>query len=159
VVKRVEPQPVSAAKKVAKKAPSRVSKTAGQGRKPAAKKATAVAAGVREGAGARLLVDLSRETDPRGVTLLIHEAARVADRLERLDRVITGQDKDWLRVYVSDGGEVVMKVDGAIAEERQQSSLYARLLAEIHRQRAKIPPKPPGKEDDDLEDLDEEDKR
>ncbi len=132
---------------------------------PRVKRATA---GTQRGAGARLRAELARDTDQYGVTVLINQAARIADRLDKLDRVITGADVDWLRLDMGrvqiESGEarrrslavaVTMKIDGAVVEERQQSMLLTKLLAEIYRQRAGIQMKPPEDELDDLDDLDD----
>jgi hypothetical protein len=85
--------------------------------------------------------------------LLIRQAARCADRLEALDRVLRGDASTWLRLeaaaMVDREGKVParvtveLKVDDAVREERQQAKLFATLLADIHRQRASLPPAPP----------------
>lgn len=98
-----------------------------------------------------------RDSDPGGIKLLVEQACRVADRLEQLGR-LNGGDADAIATldlgrliaqqapagdrqafYV----EVSLKVDAAVAEERQQAKLFASLLADIARQRAALPPAPP----------------
>lgn len=105
------------------------------------------------GWGEKIRADLAKDGDPPGVTLLIRQAARCADRLEALDRVLRGDASGWLRlesaaVVPRDGKvparlTVELKIDAAVTEERQQSKLLATLLADIHRQRASMPPAPP----------------
>jgi hypothetical protein len=67
--------------------------------------------------------------------LLVDEACRMADRLDRLDAAL--QDKGtWLRYETADGGEVVITIDGVLAEARQQASALRGVIAEI---RAALP--------------------
>ena len=130
------------AKKAAKRAPT--------GRKRAA-------TGAAESTGARLRRELTQERDSVGVTMLIRQAARVADRLENIDRVLSGDARAWVRVGIprldTDGGRVVVEVtvDGLVKEERAQTTVLRNLLSEIHRQRSGLPGAPPGDEDDDLD--------
>ena len=109
--------------------------------------------GPRQGAGDRLTADIAKPGDTAALKLLITQAARCADRLEALDRVLRGDASTWLRLeaaaLVDRGGKVParvtveLKVDDAVREERQQAKLFATLLADIHRQRAALPPAPP----------------
>lgn len=100
------------------------------------------------------------------MTVLITQAARAADRLDALDRINSGADTSWLRldmgrVQVETGDarrqslrvEVIVKMDDSIREERAQSALLTKLLAEIHRQRAAIPMSPTPDDQDDLDDF------
>ncbi|QEA10769.1 terminase small subunit [Mycobacterium phage Weirdo19] len=120
-------------------------------------------------AGARLRADLWRDTDPGGIKLLVEQACRVADRLETLDRTLRGDagammslDLGRILAQETPAGdrkafyvELALKVDAAVSEERQQAKLFASLLSDIARQRALLPPSPPGAngsgEDDDLD--------
>ncbi len=104
-------------------------------------------------AGARLVDDLTRDGDPYRITVMITEAGRVADRLERLDGLISGERSAWLRVRVNRDQVVEVQVDKALQEARQQAGVLRQLLAEIHRQRAGIPM---GPDDDDVLDDDED---
>lgn len=72
--------------------------------------------------------------------LLVDEAARIVDRLDRLDGALTSKGT-WLRFETADGGEIVVTVDGVLAEARQQAGALRGLVAEI---RAALP-KPSGK--------------
>ncbi|AYB69344.1 terminase small subunit [Mycobacterium phage Gancho] len=132
------------AKKAAKRAaPAR--KRASTGRK------TPVADRVRS--------ELGRDGDPVGIVLLVQQAARVAERIDRINDVLSGTASAWARVGIprldTDGGRIVVevRVDDLVKEERQQTGLLRNLLAEIHRQRSGQPAAPPDvtREDDDLD--------
>lgn len=64
--------------------------------------------------------------------LLVEEAARIADRLEVLDRVLT-TGGDWLTFepIMPDGSIVKVVVTGALAEARQQQATLKQLIAEL----------------------------
>lgn len=120
-----------------------------------AKRAPAV---VVPAAGEVLRAKLSKDGDPYGVTLLINQAARIADRLEGLDRLLSADDSIWLRldpVRVVELSPTIaevrvhVRVDKPLIEERNLATLLRNLLAEIHKQRAGIPG---GPDDDDVMD-------
>ena len=114
------------------------------------------------------------ETDPGGIKLLVEQACRVADRLETLDRTLRGDagammSLDLGRILAEETPpgdrkafyiELSLKVDAAVAEERQQAKLFASLLSDIGRQRAQLPPGQSNgsnnEPDDDLENLDDD---
>lgn len=110
----------------------------------------AVKVGPPAGWGEKIRADLAKEGDPTEVAVLIRQAARCADRLESLDRVLRGDASTWLRLeaaaLVDREGRVParvtveLKVDDVVREERQQSKLLSALLADVHRQRASMPP-------------------
>lgn len=141
----------SAPLKGASRAPVRVkAATSGRRRAPAGKP---------PGAGERLRTELAKDGDPYGVTVLINQAARVADRLESLDRLLSGDGSMWLQLdpaivnQLSDKVAEVrvdVRVDKPILEERNYTTALRHLLAEIHKQRANIPGS--GDDDDDVMD-------
>jgi hypothetical protein len=89
-------------------------------------------------AGERLVADLSRADDPYGITVMVTEAGRIADRLDKLAAVLAGERSSWLSLKL--GNQVTeIKVDNALGEARHQATTLRGLLAEIHRQRAGIP--------------------
>lgn len=102
--------------------------------------------------------ELGSEGDAIGVSLLVKQAARVADRLEVIDRLLAGDAAMWATVSLPrpDGkrGRVVveMRVDNLLVEERSQTTLFRHLLGEIHKQRAGIPVGGGDDDDDDLVD-------
>lgn len=125
-------------------------------------------AGAEPGAGERLRAELEHKKDGPGLTALIRQAARVADRLETLAGINSGVESSWVRLDLrgivaaaDDNGKnpatviVEAKIDSTIAEERQQTTLLRHLLAEIHKQRAGSmgPNGGGGAEDDDLDDI------
>ena len=154
--RRVAADEGAAAKMPAKQGNSRakkVTKSVAQGAnsrvqpgKPAAQRWAPVS-------GALLKAELWRDTDPGGLKVLVEQACRVADRLESLDHVLRGgldaiMALDVGRIIARETPEgerkafyieLGLKVDGAVAEERQQAKLFGSLLADITRQRAKLP--------------------
>lgn len=65
-----------------------------------------------------------------GQLLLLEEAARIADRLDRLDAQLDGGD--WLRLQLSpQSGDVIVIVDKALSEARQQATALKQIIAEL----------------------------
>lgn len=100
-----------------------------------------------ETAGQRLISDLSKEGDRYALTVMIIEAGRIADRLEKLDDILSGEQTLWARLRESREGDIYVQVDGALSEARQQATVLRHLIAEVQKQRAMNPEAPP---DDDL---------
>jgi hypothetical protein len=67
--------------------------------------------------------------------LLVDEAARMADRLDRLDSALNDKGT-WLRFEKADGGEIVVTIDSVLAEARQQATALKGIVAEL---RAALP--------------------
>lgn len=67
--------------------------------------------------------------------LLVDEAARIADRLDRLHYALQNKGT-WLRFEAADGGEVVVTVDNVLAEARQQATALKGIVSEL---RAALP--------------------
>jgi hypothetical protein len=102
----------------------------------------------RKTAGQRLVTDLTQQGDPYAITVMIVEAGRIADRLEKLDGILIGQQTIWATLQSRYDGDVVeVRVDGALAEARQQATVLRHLIAEIHKQRGQTRSAPT---DDDL---------
>jgi hypothetical protein len=89
-------------------------------------------------AGERLVEDLSRPDDPYGVTVMVTEAARIADRLDKLAALLSGEKSSWLSLKLGRDKQIEVKVDSALQEARAQATTLRGLLYEIHRQRANI---------------------
>ncbi|WP_378735503.1 hypothetical protein [Nocardia brasiliensis] len=100
--------------------------------------------------GDRLRAELACDGDPYARTVLIVEAARVADRLDVLNDLLTGDERLWLRLADGRDGTLDIRVDGALAEARQQANTLRQLLAEIRRQGDDTADEA---DDDDLADL------
>ena len=156
-----EPRKRAPAAKAAAKAPAKTgaapAKKATKRAVPARKRAPT---GTRRPLSEQIRSELGRDGDPVGTTILVRQAARVADRIERIDELLSGDAKAWARVGIprldTDGGRIVVEVhvSDLVKEERQQTTVLRNLLAEIHRQRSGQPADPPDpskKEDDDLD--------
>jgi hypothetical protein len=80
--------------------------------------------------------------------VVLEEACRVADRLDRLDALLTARDGDWLRLRADDFGsrvvEVRVVVDSLLGETRQQEAVLRGLVSEL-RQGMTATRKPTGK--------------
>lgn len=102
--------------------------------------------------GAELVETLSAPTDSAEMRALITESARIKDRLDRLDRILGGDEELWARLVASRGGEQILeiRIDGALTEARQQATVFRQLLAEIARRRKEDSPRD---DDDPLDDL------
>lgn len=88
-------------------------------------------------------------------TILL-EACRTVDTLERLDGILRGRDRTWLQIEVPEGGgdELVLVVDKALSERRQQQVTLKSLLAEFRQTASRKPAeKPPVKGGGGLGDL------
>jgi hypothetical protein len=102
-------------------------------------------------AGQRLLSELSAPGDDYSLQLLVSRAAKTADWLERLDALLAGDEDAWLRVRLSRDDVVEVRVDNALSEARQQTTVLRHLLGAIHQRRAGIPMV--SEDDDDLANL------
>lgn len=81
------------------------------------------------------------ELDPSGFVLL-GEACRIIDRLDRLSAALNGKGRDWLKLAdeievvserFGDGKKVSVKVtvDGLLSESRQQQMALKSVLAQL----------------------------
>lgn len=72
--------------------------------------------------------------------VLLEEACRLADRCDRLDAFLRGESREWARFVplVGDGGgdTVVVIIDKALAESRQQALALRQVLGDLARARA-----------------------
>ncbi|KXK63430.1 hypothetical protein AWW66_03370 [Micromonospora rosaria] len=73
--------------------------------------------------------------------VLLEEACRTADRLDRLDAILNGRDAVWVRLRQARGdGPVTLVVDQVLTESRQQQAALARMLQQLGRGRRAVPP-------------------
>lgn len=93
----------------------------------------------KQTAGQRLLAELSAPGDDYSLQLLVSRAAHTADWLERLDALLSGEKTAWLQVRLSRDDVVEVRVDNALAEARQQTTVLRHLLGAIHQRRSGVP--------------------
>ena len=80
----------------------------------------------------------AHELDPMQVVLL-EEACRCADRLDKLEEKLSGREDAWAHLrtraqsMVNDDGEVTIDlvIDSALSEARQQQNVFKQLLASL----------------------------
>ena len=97
--------------------------------------------------GARLWAALHGDDDSVELTVLVREACRITDRLDALADAVTA---DGLLSVIDRGDStVIVKVDGALAEARQQANALRLLLGDIAKRRGADDPD----EEDGLADL------
>lgn len=94
-------------------------------------------------AGQRLVEGLALPDDPVMISVLITEAGRIADRLEILHAIASGQQTIWARLVEGRDGDIEVRIDNVLAEARQQATVLRQLLSEITRQRGSAPPAGP----------------
>lgn len=70
--------------------------------------------------------------DPAGA-VLVAEACRIADRLEQLNGLLVGDEAEWARVQLPrrENDELILRVDGALTEARQQAQVLRQLLGQL----------------------------
>lgn len=84
---------------------------------------------VTESRGRRLWQEMHEGLKP-GQLVLLEEACRIADRLDRLDAQLDGED--WLRFRVNDDvTDVTVTVDRVLSEARQQAVALKQLISEL----------------------------
>jgi hypothetical protein len=83
--------------------------------------------------GMRVWVDLGGAALPSAGRLLVEEICRTADRLDRLDSLLRGDEDSWitLRTVSDDGSVVQIVINNLLAEARQQQVAMKQLLAEF----------------------------
>lgn len=77
--------------------------------------------------------------------VLLEEACRLADRLDRLDRLLQGDEDAWMRLHAvnEDGSIVKVVVNNVLAEARQQQVALKQILGELRQvQGARSQPQP-----------------
>lgn len=98
--------------------------------------------------GRRLWRELTDGQDLRPADrLLIEEACRTADRLDRLDAILRGDEDAWLSLaaVTEDGNVVKVVVTGALVEVRQQQLALKAMLGELRQSRAAASKPPAGR--------------
>lgn len=75
----------------------------------------------------------SREADAAWL-VLAEEACRIADRLDRLEALIAGDDREWARIDFTvrgDRKEIRLVFDDALAEARQHANALRQIIASL----------------------------
>jgi hypothetical protein len=72
-----------------------------------------------------------------GELSVITEACRIRDRLDKLNRLLTGDANDWLELQEVKGHEGIAEIiiDKSLSEARQQALALKGLLAELRQMR------------------------
>lgn len=78
---------------------------------------------------------------------LVLEACRLADRLERLDRIANGEAQEWVDFRDQRDGTVVVWVDSVLGEARHTAVALKQLVSEITKAKAPPAPAKPAEED------------
>ncbi|MEU5549216.1 hypothetical protein ABZ738_05555 [Micromonospora sp. NPDC047793] len=81
--------------------------------------------------GRRLWEDEGGDTLTGANRVVLEEACRLVDRLDRLDAILNGRDRSWLSLEMGDDGEVQVVVDKVLSESRQQQLALKQLAAEL----------------------------
>jgi hypothetical protein len=84
--------------------------------------------------GSALWVSITESHDLAAAELeILTEACRCADRLEKLDEQLTGDDMSWLDLEKMrrDDTEYRVTVDAALSEARQQQNILKQLIASL----------------------------
>jgi hypothetical protein len=82
--------------------------------------------------GARLWQEMSGDKLTGGPRTLLEEACRIADRLDKLAGIDSGDLEGLLRFKLSDDGtDVTVTVDSALSEARQQALALKQIIAEL----------------------------
>lgn len=102
--------------------------------------------------GVTLWRGMNGDAMPPAQRVLLEEACRIADRLDQLDALLSGDARSWVSL-VEDRGDPerqVVVIDRPLAEARQQATALKQLIAEIRA--AGLPAKPaPGPAQPDRE--------
>lgn len=102
--------------------------------------------------GARLWREMAGDTLSGAALVLLEEACRLADRLDRLDDFLRGHEDSWMKFHArnEDGSIVEVVVDKALAEARQQQVSLKQVVAELRQVTGKGQPQSQGGGSDDL---------
>lgn len=84
--------------------------------------------------------------------VLLTEACRIVDRLDKLDSLITGDAESWIDIIATRADPEIAEVviNKPLAEARQQALVLKQLLAELRQVRAAGASDEEGGEDDEL---------
>lgn len=77
---------------------------------------------------------------------LIVEACRIADRLDKLERMLGGDSRDWLSIVEDKGNpeRLMVVVDKLLAESRAQAVALKQIVSELRQGVGRESDRPPG---------------
>jgi hypothetical protein len=81
--------------------------------------------------GRELWAEVNAGTLPAPTRMLVHEAGRLLDRLDRLHALLAGREDFWVQVFQGEEGEVTLVVDKILAEARQYTLAYNQLFEKM----------------------------
>lgn len=82
--------------------------------------------------GRRLWAALSASVVGAGGLVLLEEACRIADRLDRLDALLVGEADVWCRlVHDLRTESYELRIDSALIEARQQANVLRQIIAAL----------------------------
>lgn len=88
-----------------------------------------------ESRGERLYRELSAGLGPETLVLL-DEAARMTDRLDKMEDILTGNRHEWMRFRTEEDGDIVVKITGVVTEARQHATALKAIMQEIRAAKA-----------------------
>lgn len=62
---------------------------------------------------------------------MVHEMARLADGLDRLDMILGARASDWAKIILDEVGEVTLEVNPLLGERRQNALAFKQLYQEL----------------------------
>lgn len=80
--------------------------------------------------GERLWQELSPGRGPAEI-VLIEEACRLADRLDRLDAVLAGDQMTWMELRGTEDGPTVIVVDAVLSQARMHATTLRGIVTEL----------------------------
>lgn len=82
--------------------------------------------------GQRLWDELEGQVDGERGLVLLDEACRIADRLDRLDELLRGDTDVWCRlVHDARTQDYELRIDAALVEARQQAGVLRQILTSL----------------------------
>lgn len=83
--------------------------------------------------GVRLWRDLHGDAQAPELRILLEEACRIVDRLDKLDALLDGSAEDWIRLQEVQGDpeRTIVVIDKPLAEARQQAVALKQILTEL----------------------------
>ncbi|MGN9802052.1 hypothetical protein [Micromonospora sp. L32] len=81
--------------------------------------------------GARLWEEEGGDSLTGARRVVLEEACRLVDRLDRLDAIVNGRDRAWLTLETDDAGGITVVVDKLLSEGRQQQLALKQLAGEL----------------------------